>query len=132
MNAERDLQKLISGMSPVLDPARYVFATTPDPEKHATLNAIMRFKEDEGETLILRKADAVAARIEHLGDFARITLSVTSALDAVGFLAAVCSALADAGISTNAVAAYHHDHIFVPFGRAEEAMQVLQYLSEAS
>lgn len=37
---------------------------------------------------------------------ARITLRVHSALDAVGFLAAITRALADAGIGTNPVAGF--------------------------
>ena len=55
-----------------------------------------------------------------------ITLNVHSALDAVGFLAAVVSLLASAGISVNAVSAYHHDHLFVPVARADEAMRLLR------
>jgi len=132
MSGERDLQKLLSGMSPILDPERYVFALTTEPEKHAELKAIMRFQEEEGETLILTEAASRAASLEFSGIYARITLSVHSALDAVGFLAAACSALAAEEISTNAVAAYHHDHIFVPFDRANDAMAALQKLSASA
>lgn len=132
MSGERDLQKLLAGMSPVLDPARYVFATTQTPGQFATISAIMRFTEAEGETFILTEHDAQNAGLEHSDPYARITLNVHSALDAVGFLAAACSALAKVGISTNAVAAYHHDHIFVPFERANEAMASLQALSASA
>ena len=34
--------------------------------------------------------------------------------------------LAAAGISVNAVSAFHHDHLFVPEDRAEEALRLLQ------
>jgi hypothetical protein len=54
-----------------------------------------------------------------------ITLNVFSALDAVGFLAAVTARLANAGISVNPVSGFHHDHLFVPADRAEEAMRLL-------
>ncbi len=50
-----------------------------------------------------------------------ITRDVLSALDVVGFLAAVTAALADAGIGANAVSAFFHDHLFVPLDRAEAA-----------
>jgi len=54
---------------------------------------------------------------------------VHSALDAVGFLAAVTTRLAEAGISVNAVSAFHHDHLFVPEHRADEALQLLLEMS---
>jgi hypothetical protein len=43
-----------------------------------------------------------------------LTLRVHSALDGVGLTAAVASALAEIGIPCNMVAAFHHDHAFVP------------------
>jgi len=129
MSGETDLSKLLAGMQPVLDPETYVFATTQEPDVFAHLPAIMRFRESEGETLILAAPDAESLNLQTSGLYARITLSVHSALDAVGFLAAVCSALAKEGISTNAVAGYYHDHIFVPQPRADDAMVILQDLS---
>lgn len=129
MSGEKDLQALLMGMRPVLDTARYVFATTNTPEQYADVTAIMRFSEEEGETLILEQSVAQTAGLKASDPYARITLSVHSALDAVGFLATVCTALAQEGISTNAVAAYHHDHIFVPYDRADDAMKTLQALS---
>ncbi|MEY9903549.1 hypothetical protein ABIA44_007723 [Bradyrhizobium sp. USDA 329] len=61
-----------------------------------------------------------------------ITLTVHSALDAVGLLAAITARLAEAGISVNAVSAFHHDHLFVPADRADEAMAVLREMSKAT
>ena len=49
-----------------------------------------------------------------------------SSLVAVGFLATVCSRLAEVGISVNPVSGFHHDHLFVPWDRREEAMAVLE------
>jgi uncharacterized protein len=45
--------------------------------------------------------------------------------------AAVAAALADAGISANVVAAFHHDHVFVPARRADEALDCLRRLGRA-
>lgn len=61
--------------------------------------------------------------------WARITLTIYSSLDAVGLTAAVAGALADRGISANVVAAFHHDHLFVPWDRRDEAMALLRMLS---
>ncbi len=55
----------------------------------------------------------------------RIVLDVLSALDGVGLTATVSSALAEAGIPCNVVAAYHHDHLFVPADAAEHALAIL-------
>jgi len=54
-----------------------------------------------------------------------VTLTVHSALDAVGFLAAITARLAAAGISVNTVSAFFHDHLFVPAERAEETVEIL-------
>lgn len=123
---ERDLERLLTDMAPVLDPVPYVYATlaagVPPPSGVAP---IMTFHEAEGLTLVLPRADAEAAGLAHTFPCRRITLTVHSALEAVGFLAVVTTRLAAAGISTNAVAAYHHDHLFVPAADAERAMRVL-------
>jgi uncharacterized protein len=47
----------------------------------------------------------------------------------VGLTAAFATALANAGISCNVVAAYYHDHLFVPVQDAEKAMAVLRSLA---
>jgi hypothetical protein len=51
---------------------------------------------------------------------------VHSALDGTGLTAAVSAALAAAGIPCNMVAAFHHDHVFVPAAMAARALAVLQ------
>ena len=54
------------------------------------------------------------------------------ALDAVGLTAAVSTALADAGLSCNVMAGYHHDHLLVPADRGAEAIAVLSDLSRGT
>ncbi len=58
-----------------------------------------------------------------------ITLNIHSSLDAVGFLAAITTRLAAAGMGVNPVSGYFHDHLFVPADRADEAMTVLEGLA---
>ena len=55
-----------------------------------------------------------------------------SALDAVGLTAAVSTALADADLSCNVIASYHHDHLLVPADRGAEAIAVLSDLSRGT
>lgn len=61
--------------------------------------------------------------------WARITLTVHSSLAAIGLTAAVSQALAAGGIPANIIAAFHHDHIFVPWDRRAEALAVLHRLA---
>ena len=126
MSGGRNLAALLAGMAPELQPGVYRFVTTAAPSEALRRAARMVFEEPEGLTLILREADAEG--LEGLSPFrARmLTLKVHSALDAVGFLAAVASELARHGISTNCVAGFYHDHLFVPADRAEDACDVLQ------
>jgi hypothetical protein len=49
----------------------------------------------------------------------------------VGLTAAVSAALTREGISANVIAAYYHDHIFVPEADAERALDALRALTVA-
>jgi hypothetical protein len=80
-------------------------------------------------TLVLRREDAESAGLSYQFVARLITLTVHSSLDAVGFLAAITARLAEAGIAVNAVSAFHHDHLFVPEHRAEEALAVMKNMS---
>ena len=51
---------------------------------------------------------------------------------ALGLTAAFATALTKAGISANVVAAFHHDHIFVPERDAERALETLRALSRTA
>lgn len=143
---ETDLHRLLRSMEPVLLDERFVFATLPvGAAVPAGCVPVMIFREAEGSTLIVR-ADELDAATATIGAAAAtgagtgvvtafpcrmITLTVHSSLEAVGFLAAIAQALAAAGISLNAVSAFHHDHLFVPADRAEEALAILRALGRA-
>jgi len=113
---------MISGMNPVLDGTTWVFLVSDDPVLKD--QALATFREAEGLSLIVPEA-ANAGGLP----MARITLAVHSALDGTGLTAAVSGALAAAGIACNVVAAFHHDHIFVPENRADEALDILRGLA---
>ena len=59
-----------------------------------------------------------------------ITLNVYSSLEGVGLTAAVSAALGDNSIPCNMVAAFHHDHVFVPTEMCDRAMEVLTSLQK--
>lgn len=118
---------MIAGMAPVLEEAEWCFVTGADPALAAL--ALASFQEDEGLSLILPLAVVRDQGLAVDLTMRRITLSVYSALDGVGMTAAVATALAEAGIACNMVAAYHQDHAFVPAGDADRAVSVLQALT---
>jgi hypothetical protein len=126
MPGDTDLDRLLVGMQPDLHPARYVFVTDP-PDG---LTPLATIREAEGLSAIVTADDADAHGLAGEFPCAGITLRVHSALEAVGFLAAIARALTDAGISTNPVAGFHHDHLFVPWGRRHDALAVLRGLTE--
>ena len=121
---ETDLNTLIRTMSPRLLPGLFVFATADTVA--AGLDPVMTFREAEGITLILPKDQATAAGLAWIFPSRMITLEVRSSLEAVGFLAAIAARLAEAGIPVNPISGFHHDHLFVPDGREEEAMLILR------
>jgi hypothetical protein len=84
------------------------------------------FREAEGVTLITTEQQARDAKLQFDSTWACITLTVHSSLLAVGFLAAVLAALAQAGISVNPISSYYHDHLFVPWESRRKAMDVLE------
>jgi hypothetical protein len=129
-SAERDLGRLLSGMAPALHPGRFVFTTVPGATAPPGLSPVVTVVEDEGLTLVVEQEDADAARLTYDYVAGWITLRIHSALDAVGLTAAVAQALAEAGLSCNVVAGYHHDHLFVPHERAAEAVTLLEHLAD--
>ena len=133
MGGETNLARLIAGMTPKLLPGVFVFATLPPGANPGGIEPLMTFRESEGVTLILDEGEARKAGIAGTFRSRMITLEIHSSLDAVGFLAAITARLAEAGMGVNPVSAFHHDHLFVPVDRAEEALLILDQLAaEAS
>jgi hypothetical protein len=124
---ETDFATLIRSMSPRLQPGVFVFVSTN--AAHEGVHPIMTFREAEGMTLIVPREQAVAAGLRTAFPSRMITLQIASSLEAVGFLAAITTALARAGIAVNPVSAFHHDHLFVPEARAGEAMEILRAMA---
>jgi uncharacterized protein len=117
----RDAPAAQPGPLPVHHPSKATFRPASPP--------VVTAAGDEGLTLVVPQDDADAAGLAY-DDFAGwITLRVNSAPEAVGLTAAVAWALADARLSCNVVAGCHHDHLFVPYDRAAQAVAVLEDLA---
>ena len=130
MSGLTDLDQLLAHLEPSLREGEYVFITVDDDTMTDELQPLATFAEDEGRSLIVERERAEAAGLAVEGVFRCITLTVRSSLEAVGLTAAVATALAEAGISANVVAAFHHDHVFVPAADAERALSVLRGLQQ--
>jgi len=131
MSGERDLARLLAGLAPALDDRPYAFVPYGDGPLDSELvgAALGLVREREGVTLVLPEALALARGFPAGPPWARIELTVHSDLEAVGMMAAVAGALAAEGISCNPLAGYHHDHVFVPWPRREDAVRALQRLA---
>ncbi len=129
MAGETDLNILLRTLKPSLNKGNYVFISVKDIQHISRDNILFEFKEKEGITIILEqaKADELNFKCEFVASW--ITLTVHSALNAVGLTAAVSTALTKHNISCNVVAAYYHDHIFVSTKDTKKAMEVLSEFS---
>lgn len=133
MSGISDLTTLLKSMSPVLTEGEFVFCSvTGKLKEYIEFNPLASFMEEEGLTLVLDKEKAERANLVFNGTFRKITLSVHSSLDAVGLTAKVAEKLASRDISANVIAAFYHDHVFVPEELADAALLALLELVEQS
>ena len=132
MSGETNLARLLQSMTPQLNPGQYVFCCVPAEYDCSGLQPIASLRESEGLSLVLPREVADAYNLSYDYVAAWLTLEVHSSLAAVGLTASFSTALAQAGISCNVVAGFHHDHLFVPCERAEKALSTLRALSAAS
>jgi hypothetical protein len=123
-----ELRALLAACAPRIDRRTYVF-THIGHDAPVPLTAVSVMREEEGTSLVMREGDADALGLIKAFPCNLITLGVHSNLDSIGLLARITSELAAAGISVNPVAAFHHDYLFVPTDRADEALALLEALS---
>ena len=128
----RTAYQMISGMTPVLQPGTFVFITTKDSALVTALfpDAISTVRENEGMSMLIpvELAEKFALDVEH--PMRCITLNVYSSLEGVGLTAAVSTALGEHGIPCNMVAGFHHDHVFLPAGMCDQAIEILTSLQK--
>lgn len=127
-----DLEALLARMQPELHPGRYAFVALPDGVALDPAHIVASVRESEGLSVVVPEQVALDLGLPIAFAAAWITLAVQSDLAAVGFTAAFSRALGEAGISCNVVAGVRHDHLFVPAGQAQEAMDALRTLSQST
>ncbi len=126
-----NLEKLLSSMSPELIEGEYIFCTVPNGKysDFQDLSPLATFIESEGLTLVVTRENADRSGLQYESSFKCITLTIHSSLEAVGLTAAVSAKLSEHNISTNIIAAYYHDHVFVPSRSADKALSLLSDFS---
>ena len=127
-----DLATLLASMQPKLQPGAWAWCALPPGTPVHEIDAVATMREAEGTTAVVAEALARERGWPVAFLSAWITLRVHSDLAAVGLTAAFARALADAGIACNVVAGVHHDHLFVPAGRADDALAALHALQARS
>lgn len=131
MSGELDLNELLRTLSAQLVEGVYVFVTLPDGSVPEDIACRMVFREAEGTTLILLKTEAETFGLDYEFPCRMITLDVHSSLEAVGFIARIASELARHDMGVNPVSGFYHDHLFVPDGREQDAMRILERMAIA-
>ena len=134
--AERDVSKLLQTLTVKRHDGVWRYETIPaDQASWVELvnlrdvrKIAMLFQETEGLTVITAANEVTDAD----NRWVWLELSVYSDLQAVGFLAKVAEALSAVGVPCNAIAAFHHDHIFVPEALADAAIAALTALARES
>jgi uncharacterized protein len=115
-------------MDPLLDEAPFGYAVWPGgPLPFAPFATLA---EAEGLTVVAPLAAMEAAGLIS-EPWARISLAKSSDLAPVMLTAAFVDALSAEGISCKVIAGYHHDHIFVHWGRHEDCVAILRRLMDA-
>lgn len=128
---ELSLYKLLAALRLSLHPDTFVFVTFPPagPEPPMTLFQQMSFRENEGLTIISTIQSAQEHSLAYTFPSRMITCEVHSSLEAVGFVAALTKRLTERGVGTNPVSGFHHDHLFVPAEKVDEAVKALEELA---
>jgi hypothetical protein len=125
-----DLAAMLATLEATVRPDEYVYAVVVAGHPAVPL-AAATVAEDEGLTVVLRRADADSHAVPYGFVAAWLTLTVHSSLEAVGLTAAFSRALGDAGISCNVLAGFHHDHLLVPLAEQDRALAVIRGLRGA-
>ena len=130
MSDARDLIGLLRSLEPDLGAEPYAFVELvrgTDDRLAASAFALVREQEGAGAIVTLAQARALDRTPWFVA--ARLTLRVTSDLEAVGLTAAVATRLAEEGIACNVVAGLRHDHLFVPWDARRRALAALLRLA---
>lgn len=129
MSSYSDFDLALSKLHPHMF-GKYVFLSERD-GLPAGLEPFAQIKEEEGLTLIVPLEQAKAAGVaEGKKIYRRITLDCDVSLEETGLTFTVASQLASQSIPCNVLSGLYHDHLMVPAAWAQEAISLLEQLSQ--
>lgn len=128
MSAITDLKQTLKSIKVVCDDVQYGFTSIEDETQISREEVLATFHENGKLALIAPKAYLDNKRIENEGPYAKLTIDLHTSLELVGLTAVVATKLAENGISANVVAAFYHDHVFVPYDLRQKATKLLESL----
>lgn len=120
-----NLEIMLASLDVERRPGVFTFVAVDVPTPGLLAAAHGMVKEGTSTTLVLPVESAKRAGLPVVVEMAWLSLTVQSSLEAVGLTAAFAKILGDEDISCNVLAGYHHDHILVPVGRANDAIAAL-------
>lgn len=130
MGGSTDLAEMLATLTVEARPEPYTFVSGEWPSLAEV--AAARVLEDEGPTYVVTVEACCAAGAPVGFEAGWLTVTVHSSLEAVGLTAALSRVLADAQIPCNVLAAFHHDHLLVPWGRVDAALAALHSLRDGT
>ena len=122
---ETDLDLMLATLAVQRRPGVFTYIAVEVPTTGLIAAAHTVIKEGRLTTIVLPVEAAERAGQKPTGQFAWLTLTVQSSLDAVGLTAAISARLTAVDISCNVLAGYHHDHVLVPLDRIDDAIAAL-------
>ncbi len=133
MTGETDLATMLASIAVHREPGTFCFISdaSSDIAPELAAQSLATVREAEGMTHVVPVEAARSHGIEPHYEAAWLTLEVHSALEAVGLTAAFSRALADARLSCNVLAGFHHDHLLVPADQANDAIAAIESLRES-
>ncbi len=130
MPGQMDLSEVLHTLQVSCDEVRYGFASVTEAAISRSEQVLGTFREDEGLTVIATQEYFEREGIAHQGPFARLTIEVYTSLELVGLTALLAAELAEREIPANVIAAYFHDHIFVPYDVRAKALEAIMELKQ--
>mgnify|MGYP001307509083 FL=1 len=130
MSGETEIDILLKNMRPEINDGEYVFCSVNNRDKVNFEEVVAFIREKEGLTIIVEKNKAISLGLDYGFISSWITLNVHSSLDAVGFNSIISNSLSEYNISSNVVAGFYHDHLFVNIKDSNRAISILKNLSK--
>jgi uncharacterized protein len=129
MSGQTNLSEVLKTLNVTCDNLEYGFATVKDKQIDITGQVLGVFEESEGKTIIATTEYLEVNNLQHEGSYAKLTIELHTSLELVCLTATLAQKLAENKIPVNVIAGYYHDHLFVPYGLRQNAINAISNLA---